>query len=135
MLEELLNKEREDRIESLNSQLDPINEQIDTGFQDLEIERNSRVVKEREILELLQDEARVVEDAITAEQEGRQERQKELTKKLNEELGSQRDRIEQIKGKTLGEFRKEHGDMQKEMDNRFEHQDRLVKNISHFISK
>ena len=86
-------------------------------------------------MELLSDEANKVEDAITTEQEGRQERQAQLTEKLNNELKSQRDRIENIKTNTLGEFEKEHADMKKEMDNRFEHQDRVVKNISHFISK
>ena len=125
-LEELLAKEKEDRIESLDTQLAPINEQIDKAFIDLEDERNSRVQKEREILELLQDEANKVDDAITTEQEGRQERQAELTEKLNTELKNQKDRIETIKTNTLGEFKKDHADMQKEMDNRFEHQDRVV---------
>ena len=135
MLEDLLDTEKEDRIESLDSQLEPINEQIDKGYRDLDDERSSRVNKEREILELLQDEATIVENHITTEQEGRQERQAELTEKLNKELQSQRERIEKIKSNTLGEFKKDHADMQKEMDNRFEHQDRVVKNISHFISK
>ena len=84
---------------------------------------------------MLADEANKVEDAITAEQEGRQERQKQLTNKLNNELARRKQKIEDIKTNTIGEFKKDHSDMQKEMDNRFEHQDRLVKNISHFISK
>ena len=134
-LEEALNTEKSDRIESLDTQLKPINEGIDTAFKDLDDERNSRVQKEREILELLTDEANIVEDAITTEQEGRQERQAELTDKLQKELKSQKERIEKIKTNTIGEFKKEHEDMQKEMDNRFDHQDRVVKNISHFIDK
>ena len=73
-LEDMLNKERDDRIESLDSQLTPINDGIDKAFQDLETERNGRVQKEREILELLQEEANKTENAITMEQEGRQER-------------------------------------------------------------
>ena len=66
-LEELLNKEKEDRIESLDTQLEPINQAIDKAYQDLETERNARVQKEREILELLTDEANKVEEAITIE--------------------------------------------------------------------
>ena len=76
-----------------------------------------------------------MEDAINTEQEGRLERQAELTEKLNAELARQKERIEKIKSNTLGEFRKDHADMNKEMDNRFEQQDRVVKNMSHFISK
>ena len=60
-LEDYLAKERSDRIESLDSQLTPINEGIDKAFQDLEAERNARVQKEREILELLADEANKVD--------------------------------------------------------------------------
>ena len=120
-LEDLLGKERDDRIESLDSQLTPINEQIDKAFSELDVERSNRVQKEREILELLQDEANKVETAITTEQEGRLERQAQLTEKLEKELLSQRERIEKIKTNTLGEFRKDHSDMSKEMDNRFEH--------------
>ena len=93
-LEDALAKEKSDRIESLDSQLAPINHGIETGFQDLEAERNARVQKEREILELLQEEANKVEDAINVEQEGRQERQAELTEKLDTELKRQKNRIE-----------------------------------------
>ena len=76
---------------------------------------------ERETLELLEEEALKVENDITTEQEGRQERQAQLTEKLDNELSSQRKRIEMIKTNTLGEFKKDHTDMSKEMDNRFEH--------------
>ena len=55
MLEQLLSKERDDRIESLDTQLEPINENIDKCYDDLEAERNARVQKERETLELLQE--------------------------------------------------------------------------------
>ena len=56
-LEDMLKQEREDRIESLDSQLEPINNDIDKAYEDLEAERNARVQKEREILELLNEEA------------------------------------------------------------------------------
>ena len=52
-LEEALNLEKTDRIESLDTQLKPINDRIDTAFKDLDDERNGRVQKEREILDLL----------------------------------------------------------------------------------
>ena len=67
MLDELLAKEKADRIESLDTQLAPINQEIDKAYDDLDIERNARVQKEREILELLTEEANKVEEAITIE--------------------------------------------------------------------
>ena len=63
----MVKQERDDRVESLNTQLDPINKGIDKAFTDLDAERNGRVQKEREILELLSEEANKVEDAINIE--------------------------------------------------------------------
>ena len=66
-LEDLLNKEREDRIKSLDDQLKPIKEQMDKNFVDLETEKNARVQKEREILENLAEDSRKIEEAILTE--------------------------------------------------------------------
>ena len=133
-LENMLKKEREDRIRSLDEQLAPIHDEMDLDFVNLEAERTARVQKEREILENLAENARKIEEAILTEKEERQEQQGELMNKLNTELKRQRDRINQIKTDTIGEFEKDSRDINKEMDNRYEHQDRTVKDISHFIS-
>ena len=61
-------------MQSLDEQLDPMNKAIDKLYEDLDIERNARVQKEREILELLQEKSQQVEEAIRVEQQGRQER-------------------------------------------------------------
>ena len=133
-LENLLAKERSDRIQSLNDQLEPIHNQMSKNFVDLEAEKNARVQKEREILENLAEESAKIEEAILTEQEERLEQQADLVEKLNTELKRQRDKIQQIKTDTLGEFEKDKRDIFKEMDNRYDHQDRTVKDISHFIS-
>ena len=80
--------------------MEPINAAIDKAFTDLDIERNARVQKEREIIDLLQDESSKVLEAITVEQMGRQERQKKLTTKLENELIRQKNNIENIKTNT-----------------------------------
>ena len=49
-LEDILHKEKEDRIESLDTQLAPINQEIETAFSDLDNERNGRVQKEEKFL-------------------------------------------------------------------------------------
>ena len=107
---------------------------MDKNFKDLEQEKNARVAKEREILENLAEESRKIEEAIFTEQEERLEQQGEMVDKLNGELSRQRQRIEQIKTDTIGEFNKDKRDIEKEMDNRYEHQDRTIRDISHFIS-
>ena len=93
-LENMLAKERADRIQSLNDQLAPIEAQMDKNFSDLEAEKNARVQKEREILENLAEESAKIEEAIQNEQEERQEQQGELVLKLNTELQRQRDKIQ-----------------------------------------
>ena len=92
-LENLLAKERSDRIQSLNDQLEPIHNQMSKNFVDLEAEKNARVQKEREILENLAEESAKIEEAILTEQEERLEQQADLVEKLNTELKRQRDKI------------------------------------------
>ena len=53
---------------------------------------------------------------------------------LDNELERQRQKIERIKGDTIAEFQKDTADITKEMTNRFEQQDLVNKDISHFIS-
>lgn len=72
-LEDLLAKERNDRIQSLDDQLKPVKEQIAKNFVDLESEKNARVAKEREILENLAEDSRKIEEAILDEQAERLE--------------------------------------------------------------
>ena len=72
-LEDLLAKEKADRIKSLDAQLKPIKEQIAKNFIDLEAEKNARVAKEREILENLAEDSRKIEEAILEEQQERLE--------------------------------------------------------------
>ena len=89
----MLAKERNDRITSLNDQLNPINAQMNKNFADLEAEKNARVQKEREILENLAEDSAKIEEAILLEQEERLEQQGQLVEKLNTELQRQRDKI------------------------------------------
>lgn len=120
-LEDLLAKEKIERVRSLNDQLKPIKEEIAKDFVELEVEKNARVAKEREILENLAEDSRKIEEAILEEQTERLEQQAELVDKMQTELLRQRVRIEQIKADTIGEFQKDRRDIEKEMDNRFDH--------------
>jgi len=60
--------------------------------------------------------------------------QGDLVNTLGNELNRQREKIERIKSDTLEEHGKDKRDVEKEMNNRFDHQDRAIRNISHFIS-
>jgi len=66
-LENMLKQERDDRLSSLDDQLKPVRAQMTKNFADLETEKNTRVQKEREILENLAEESRKIEEAILQE--------------------------------------------------------------------
>ena len=59
--------------------------------------------------------------------------QSEIVSVLDSELARQRQKIERIKGDTIDEFQKDTADITKEIANRFEQQNLVNKDISHFI--
>ena len=85
-LEDLVAKEREDRIESLATQIAPIMKDLKEIEQGIDSERNTRVQKEREILEVLQEESFKIEEAINIEKAERLARQGELHAKVSAEI-------------------------------------------------
>lgn len=100
----------------------------------IDAERNARVQKEREILEILAEESQKIEEAIEAEKAERLEKQAILYDKIATEIQRENDWIDQFQRTARNEFNKASLDMEKEMDNRFAHQDEIVVDIKHFIS-
>lgn len=133
-LEAMVSKEREDRIESLRSQLEPIQRDLREIETAVVTERNARVQKEREIIETLHEESAKIEEALTVEKEERLARQAELYKRVTDEIKRENEWIEAFQTRTRSEFQKDRADIEKEMDNRFSHQDEVVRDIQHFIS-
>ena len=70
-LENMVRQERDDRRESLESQLTPIRKDLRDIESGIESERNARVQKEREILDTLREESAKIEEALTIEKEER----------------------------------------------------------------
>ena len=133
-LENLVKQEREDRIQSLEDQLNPIRADLRGIEAGIDAERNARVQKEREILDTLHEESAKIEEALEIEKEERLARQAELYKRITTEINRENQWIEDFQARTRAEFHKDRTDIEKEMDNRFEHQDILIKDIKHFIS-
>ena len=100
----------------------------------IDAERNARVQKEREILDTLHEESAKIEEALEIEKEERLARQAELYKRITAEINRENQWIEDFQTRTRAEFHKDRTDIEKEMDNRFEPQDILIKDIKHFIS-
>ncbi len=85
-LEDLVRQEREDRIASLESQLNPIRANLRGIESAIDAERNARVQKEREILDTLHEESAKIEEALQIEKEERLARQKELYERVTAEI-------------------------------------------------
>mmetsp|Transcript_38513 Transcript_38513/g.36878 ORF Transcript_38513/g.36878 Transcript_38513/m.36878 type:complete len:144 (-) Transcript_38513:46-477(-) len=130
----MVSQEREDRIESLESQLVPIRKDMEEIQISIVAERNARMQKEKEIMELLQDESVKIEDAITVEKNERLEKQEVLYAKVTAEIKRENDWVSNFQTNTLNEFNKDKADIEKEMDNRFAQQDEIVQDIKHFIT-
>lgn len=133
-LEEMVKKEREDRISSLEGQLEPIRANLRDIQTATDAERNARVQKEREILDILRDESAKVVEALTIEKETRLAKQAELYLKVSTEIKRENMWVENFQKNTMSEFAKDRSDIEREMDNRFHHQDLIVKDVQHFIS-
>lgn len=107
---------------------------MESNAKNNEQERDERVHSEKLILEDLKNDARKIEDAINLEKSERQEAQSDLMQQLADELTRQKNKIERIKKDTDSEFKKDRTFADKEMDNRFDHQDKVIGNISFFIT-
>ena len=118
-LENLISTEKSDRVESLESQLQPMRKDIRGIETGIEQERNSRVQKEREILETLQEESLKIEMAINVEKEERLARQGELYQRVSSEIQRENQWVDRFQRETMNEFTKDRADIEKEMDNRF----------------
>ena len=93
-LENMVRQEREDRINSLESQLNPIRANLRGIESGIDAERNARVQKEREIIDTLHEESAKIEEALTIEKEERLARQRELYERITQEIRRENEWIE-----------------------------------------
>ena len=66
-------------------------------------------------------EGQKVEEAIEKEKQERLERQSELYERVTEEIKRENQWIERFQSDAMAEFQKDKADIEKEMDNRFNH--------------
>ena len=99
----------------------------------METEKNTRVEREKEILQKISDEAYKISEELEKEKTERVLRVKELSDDTKYELKQQEKMTQDYFKKSKEEFIHIADNIEKEMDNRFEHQDNIVDNLSNMV--
>eukprot|EP01016_Furgasonia_blochmanni_P043542 TRINITY_DN5931_c0_g1_i1.p1 TRINITY_DN5931_c0_g1~~TRINITY_DN5931_c0_g1_i1.p1 ORF type:complete len:268 (+),score=73.15 TRINITY_DN5931_c0_g1_i1:160-963(+) len=132
-LEQMINQEREDRLRQTDENLRPLREGIAKLNELYELEKNTRIEREKEILQKLSDVNYELSEKIDKERTDRTLKIKEINDNLKYELKQQLKQNEDFHVKTIDEFHHVASNLEKEMDNRFEHQDKIVDNLSSVV--
>ena len=98
-----------------------------------ETEKNTRVQREKEILQKLSDEVYKLNEKLDAEQTERREQTKKMTETLKYELKQQEKLTHDFHTKAVQEFNHVTNNIESEMNNRFDHQDKVVDNLSTMV--
>jgi DNA repair exonuclease SbcCD ATPase subunit len=132
-LERLIQQEKEERLRQTDEQLKPIKAHLNALQEAYETEKSTRIQKEKEILQKLSDEVYVLTEKLDKEKTDRILKIKELSDETKYELQQQEKNSETFHKKAIEEFGRIADGIQKEMDNRFDHQDKIVDNLSNMV--
>jgi len=95
-----------------------------------ELEKNTRVQREKEILQQLSDEVYKLNEKLDAEATERRDQSKRMFDTLKHELKQQEKLTHDFHGKAIDEFHHVTNNIENEMNNRFDQQDKVVDNLS-----
>lgn len=133
--ESMLVQERADRVAYHDEKLAPVRAQLDGVTQGLVTEKKTRQANEKKIVQEIDEECVQMYADITEEKRLRTKRLGDLDDMLTQDTD--------LTNKFLNNFEKQGmvqatdfmGDLEGELTNRFEHQDRLLDNMSQFVSR
>jgi hypothetical protein len=100
----------------------------------LKWETEQRELGEKRMLKAIDDESKRIDKDIQAEKKNRNERITTVNKDLEYNFGQAEKLTKDFYGKTKDEFLHETDNLEKEMDNRFNHQDKTVDNLSNMVA-
>eukprot|EP00355_Strombidium_rassoulzadegani_P006638 CAMPEP_0168625392 /NCGR_PEP_ID=MMETSP0449_2-20121227/9978_1 /TAXON_ID=1082188 /ORGANISM="Strombidium rassoulzadegani, Strain ras09" /LENGTH=129 /DNA_ID=CAMNT_0008667125 /DNA_START=121 /DNA_END=507 /DNA_ORIENTATION=+ len=124
--EKRINQEREDRIKYHDDHLNPIRAQLKGIQEGLVKEKKTRIQNEKKIMQQIQEESQNMQDDITNEHKMRQQRMQDLDDQMTQDTDLTRsflDRFETNATETANSYM---GDLESELDNRFNHQDKIL---------
>jgi len=129
----MINQEREERLRQTDEQLKPIKAKLVELEEAQEVEKNARIQKEKEILQQLSDEVYKLNEKLDAEATERRDQSKRMFETLKYELKQQEKLTHDFHAKAIEEFHHVTNNIEVEMNNRFDHQDKVVDNLSTMV--
>ncbi|KAL4456582.1 hypothetical protein ABPG74_000689 [Tetrahymena malaccensis] len=132
-LDKKIDEEREERLRQSDENLREIRKQLETLFSLFDTEKRERIEREKEILQKLDDEAFALKEMLDKEKTERILKIKELRNHTDFELKAQQKFNEDFHAKTIDEFHHVVNNIQVEIDNRFNHQDQIIDNLSKLV--
>lgn len=120
-LEEMINKEREDRIKYHDDHLNPIRAQVKSIQDGLVKEKKDRIAGEKKVLRQIHDESTNMQNDIKKESLNRQEKMGDLDDFLTQDTDLTTKFLEQFEKNATKEASKFMDDLEREMDSRFNH--------------
>ncbi|KRW98745.1 hypothetical protein PPERSA_03880 [Pseudocohnilembus persalinus] len=132
-LDKKIDQEREDRLKQSEETLRDIRKQLASLFDICEEEKQARLIKEKEIFQKIDDESFNLKEMLEKERHERVVKTKELRDETEQELKAQKKFNEDFHTKTIDEFHHVVDNLQSEMDNRFDHQDKIIDNLSNIV--
>lgn len=128
-------KEREDRVKYHDDQIDPIRAQVKTIQEGILKEKKERIAGEKRVLRQIADESTNMQNDIKKESIMRVEKMGDLDDFLTQDTTLTTKFLEKFEQKATEEATKFMADLEKEMDNRFDHQNKILDNMSRFVGK
>eukprot|EP00347_Sterkiella_histriomuscorum_P003683 403363344 len=134
-LENMIIKEREDRIKYHDDYLNPIRSQVKTIQEGLIKEKKTRITNEKAILKQIANESTNMQNDIQEESVNRQEKMQDLDDFITQDTDLTSKFLENFEKNAINEADKFMDDLEKEMDSRFDHQNNMLDNMSRFVGK
>ena len=134
-LEEMITKERADRIRYHDDNLNPIRAQVKAIQEGLVKEKKERIAGEKKVMRQILDESTNMQNDIKKESVLRQQKMGDLDDMLTQDTDMTTKFLEKFSADATAEAEKFMDDLGQEMASRFDHQNTILDNMSRFVGK
>ena len=131
----MLNQEREDRIKYHDDHLNPVRSQL-KGIKDgLVKEKKTRIANEKQIVSDINNECNKMHQEIDDERKSRKKRLQDLDDMLTQDTDLTNKFLNNFETNATNEADNFLNDLESELSNRLNHQDKLLGNMSQFVTR
>ena len=131
----MIEQERVDRIQYHTDKLTPIRAQVEGIARGLVVERKTRVANEKKIIQDIELECNQMHADIEEEKRLRKKRLNDLDDMLTQDTDLTNKFLNNFEAQASKEATEFMTDLESELTSRFEHQDKLLQNMSNFITR